>query len=105
MTAGSYEYPIAILQHREIVSEYGDQGDQYVNIGTTHAYIQQKGGGRTDAIREAEYIYRKTFVVRSYIEITEYDRIQYDDKVYRILSIERDRVKNQKTLECELVNE
>lgn len=105
MQAGSYEYPITILQHQEVVSEYGDQGDRYVNVGTTHAYIQPTGGGRTDAIHEAEYIYRKTFVIRSYINVTEFDRIQFDGKMWRIMSIERDRIKNQKTLQCEIVND
>lgn len=105
MTAGAFEYPIIILQHQEVISEYGDQCDEYEPTATTRAYLQPIGGGRTDAIKEAEYIYRKNFVIRSYIPVTEYDRVKFDNKVYRILSIEKDRIKNQITLQCELVNE
>ena len=50
-----------------------------------------KGGNRTLSNDEVAYQYTKTFQVRHYIMVNEYDRIQWNGKIYRILDIEPDK--------------
>lgn len=105
MQAGTLTELITILKHQVTVSDYGDQSDQYVPDYTTRANVIWKSGNRTDSTNESYYTYHKTMIVRSYVPVTEYDRIDYKDHVYRILSINKDRIKNHKVIEVELVND
>jgi len=105
MKAGSYEWPITILKHQITISEFGDQQDDYVAGQSTRAFIAPNGGQRTDANDEVQYIYRKSITVRSYLDVNEFDRVELNNKQYRILSIDKDRIKNQQTLIIEQVHD
>ena len=54
---------------------------------------------------EVAYQYTKTFQVRHYIMVNEYDRIQWNGKIYRILDIEPDKQQMLLTINVELVND
>ena len=105
MQAGILDTEITILKLNSTVSEYGDQTEVYTEGDTTRAHVVQIGGGRTDAVNEVDYIYKKKIQIRRYVDVEDYDRIRIKGKVYRILDIEDDRIINKKTLTLELVNE
>ena len=62
-------------------------------------------GTREIQNNEIFYDYSKTFIVRMYVDVLDTDRIKYDDKYYRVISIEPDLHLQQKTILAELVNE
>lgn len=105
MVAGTLTEIITILKHSVVVSEYGDQNDIYTPSDTTRADVIYRSGNRTDTNNEAFYAYHRTLAVRRYIDVDEFDRIRWKDKIWRILSIDSNRIKNSKTIEIELVNE
>ena len=105
MVAGTLTEIITILKHSIVISEYGDQSDTYTPARTTRADVIYRSGNRTDSNNEAFYAYHRTLVVRKYIDVNEFDRIKWNDKIWRILSIDANRIKNSKILEIELVNE
>ena len=105
MIAGTLTEVITILKHSVVVSEYGDQSDTYTPSQITRASVLYRNGNRTDSNHDVFYTYHRTLVVRRYIDVDEFDRIQWNDKIWRILSIDPDRVKNSKTIEIEIINE
>lgn len=104
MRAGGYEDRIKILKHTVVQSASGEQQISYEVIRTTRANVHQTSGNRTDQNSEVFYEYMKTFTVHKYVEVDEFDRIEYKGKQYRILSIDEDRHLNQKVITTELVN-
>lgn len=73
---------------------------------TTRARVINDRGGRDLANGEVFNSYAKTFLVRSYVPISERDLIQFKGKKYRVLSID-DRTEdyNDKQVITELINE
>ncbi len=105
MRAGAYENIIKILKHSVIQTASGQQKESWEVIKQTRANVRQTSGNRTDQNNEVFYEYMKTFIVHKFVEVDEFDRIEYNGKQYRILSIDEDRHLNQKTIMTELVNE
>ena len=105
MRAGAYENIITILKHSVTQSVSGEQQESWTGNKTTRANVVQTGGNRTDQNNEVFYEYMKTFIVHKYVNVDEFDRIQFKNHQYRILSIDEDRHLNQKTIMTELVNE
>ena len=60
---------------------------------------------RSVQVNEVFYDQTKVFIVRRYVDIDENCRIKYQDKFYRIISIDSNREQNQKTIICDRVNE
>lgn len=104
--AGLLQEIIRIYSPTSTVNEYGEKVQTYVKTYETRARVLHDNGTRTTENNEIFYSYQKTFNVRSYVPVTEFDQIEYNDKRYRILSIE-DRVKtsNDKLIITELIND
>ena len=105
MRAGLLNETIAIYRQMEMQSDYGDISTSYKEVNTTRAKVEHKLGNRTIQNDEIFYDYSKTFVVRFYVDVVDTDRIKYGTKFYRVISIEPDKEKQQKTILTELVNE
>jgi len=80
MRAGGYEDRIKILKHTVVQSASGEQQISYEVIRTTRANVHQTSGNRTDQNSEVFYEYMKTFTVHKYVEVDEFDRIEYKGK-------------------------
>lgn len=104
--AGLLAEIIHILSPRFVVNEFGEKVQTYVETYKTRARVDHNSGNRSLENNEIFYWYQKTFTVRSYVPINEFDLIQYNNKRYRVLSIE-DRIHdyNEKLIITELVNE
>ena len=105
MLAGKLKEKIKILQVKVARNEYGEQYDTYTPICSTRANVFQRSGARMNDDNEIYYSYSKTFQVRSYVPVTEFDRIEYMGDRYRVLSINRQRRENCITIEAEKINE
>lgn len=103
--AGKLDTPITILKHSVTISDFGDQTDTYTPDFNTRANVIPHTGNRTDASDEVQYVYRKTLIIRSYVVVNEFDRVRLNGKDYRILSIDKSRIKNHQSLEIELIHD
>lgn len=104
--AGLLNEVINILTSTSTVNEYGEKVQTYNVTYTTRARVEHNSGTRSTDNNEIFYSYQKTFTVRSYVPVTEFDLIEYDNKKYRIITIEN-RVKeyNDKLIITELIND
>lgn len=105
MQAGQLNEIIEIWKHCFTTNEYGEQADDWQFAKETKAKVSHDSGSKTIENNEVFYSYAKTFTIRYYHNVAEVDRIKYQDKFYRIMSIEKIRQYNQIDLTCELINE
>lgn len=105
MRAGAYENRISILRHVVTQSYSGFQDENWQLSTQTRANVHNTSGNRVDENNAIFYDYTKTFTVHKYVNIDEFDIIKYNDKYYRILSIDEDRHLNQKVIVAELLED
>lgn len=87
------------------INSVGEQTTTYTLKSTIRARVLHNPGNRTVENAEVVYPNRRQIQVRIYQDIDEFDQIKYEDKMYRILSIELDRVQQCKNIEMEAINE
>lgn len=104
--AGLLNEVIKILSPTSTVNEFGEKIQSYSVTYTTRARVDHNSGTRSNENNEIFYSYQKTFTVRSYVPVTEFDLVEYNTKKYRIITIE-DRIKeyNDKLILTELIND
>lgn len=105
MRAGLLNEPITILESVVTVNDYGEEDTVWEVKFTTKAHVLHDGGTRTDINDEIVYTNLKTFEVRYYVPILEFDRILWEGKTYRVLNIDPNRDKQKLTIRAELVND
>lgn len=105
MKAGILKEKIEIYEPTIITTDYGNSKREYTLHYTTRANVQYNSGARVNENDEVFYPNNKTFIVRHYVPVTEPMRIKFEDKFYRIISINSDKYYNDKVIYTELVNE
>lgn len=101
----------ALLRHKIEIhslsttkSEYGTITTDYKLKYTTRAHVIFNS--ETQVVSEGEIYFPvlRTFIVRSHVPVVETDRIFYDDKWWRITSINKNDYYNNTEISCTLVN-
>lgn len=105
MNAGRLNQIITVERPTISKDDYGANQTTWNNIITTRADVQFDGGNRITENNEIIHSYTKTFTIRYYHKVDEKDRILWEEKHYRILSIEKDKDKQTITIRTELINE
>lgn len=105
MQAGLLKYVIDIQTVIIDKDEYGAETEQWQNVIQTKADVRYLNGSKTLQNGEIININQLQFIVRHYLTINEQMRIVYEEKKYRILSINNDRLMMKKTIIAELINE
>lgn len=105
MQAGILNEIIEIYSPHVIKNDFGEQVMEYRFKNKTRARKVNKSGSRNLENHEIVYNYIKTFEVRIYVDVDNFDRIKYNDKFYRILDIDTNREMQNITIQCELINE
>lgn len=105
MNAGKLTEKIEIFTPKITKNDVGEQSTEYILKLTTKANIQHIKGNRDIENNEVVYNYSRTFEVRIYVDVNEFDRIKWKDKYYRILDIDTNKELQQITILTELVNE
>ena len=105
MNAGKLTEKIEIFTPKITKNDVGEQSTEYMLKLTTKANIQHIKGNRDIENNEVVYNYSRTFEVRIYVDVNEFDRIKWKDKYYRILDIDTNKELQQITILTELVNE
>jgi len=104
--AGLLTKPIKILKPISSTNEYGELVQEYEMRYKTRARVLHDSGSRTTENGEIFYPYQKTFNIRAYVPITEFDLIEFESKRYRVITIEN-RIEdyNDKLVITELIND
>ena len=105
MEAGKLTEIIEIHKPDIIKNDVGEQMTEYFYKYKTKANKLNNSGGRSLDNHEILYSYNLTFEIRYYIDINEFDRVKYNNKFYRILSIDKNKLLQKITIITELINE
>lgn len=105
MRAGLLTRPITILTPKTTINEFGEQVQEYEEKYKTRARVLHDNGSRNIENGEIFYPYQKSFNVRSYVPINEFDIIEFEGHQYRIITIDnRIERSNDKLVVTELIN-
>lgn len=104
MQAGQLNEIIKIYKPLTTVNEYGEQLQTWTEHTTTKANITYAGGNRNIENGDVFFGYTKIFKVWKYVDVTEKMQIEWQNKRYRITSIEEVRQYNEKIITAELIN-
>ena len=105
MRCGLLKNKIDIYRPISNQNEFGEIVQEYRPWYCTRARAVSNGGSRAITNNEVFYPYRKIFEVHQYVDVKETDIIHYDNKKYRILSIDLDRSQMKKLIMTELIDE
>jgi head-tail adaptor len=105
MRAGLLTEPIEIYEKVLSTNSYGEQTEEWVLKYSTKARLIHDGGNRVIQNDEVFFAHTKTFQVRDYVPVGEYDKIKWDSKYYRILNIEPEKSMMNKTIKTELIDD
>ena len=97
--------PIEIQALKTSKTEYGTIQTSYVQKYETRAHIIFNSENQVISEGEIFYPVNRTFVVRSYVPVTETDRIIWDNKKWKILSINKNNYYGNIEIMTTLVNE
>jgi hypothetical protein len=86
-------------------TEYGTIQTSYEHKYTTRAFV--KFDSETMTVSEGEIYFPivRTFIVRAHVPVIETDRIKWEDKWWRITSINKNKYYNDIEISCVLINE
>lgn len=105
MNAGLLKECITIEQPTISQNVYGANELEWSTFIETRAFVNYTSGNRMTANNEVIWSYQVNFTIRVYHQVNEKMRIIWNDKKYRILSIEEDKDKQKLTIRTELINE
>ena len=105
MRCGLLKDKIDIYRPITSQNEFGEMIQEYKPWYCTRSRVVSNGGSRELMNNEIFYPYRKIFEVHQYVDVKETDFIYYDNKRYRILSIDLDRTQMKKVIMTELIDE
>ena len=105
MQAGLLKYVIDIQAVNNSKDEYGAETEQWQNVIQTKTDVRYLNGSKTLQNGEIINLNQLQFIVRHYLNINEQMRIIYEEKKYRILSVNNDKSMMKKTIIAELIND
>ena len=105
MNSADLKYRIEIWQQTVSEGDFGRTNIDYEYKCSTRARVNYINGNREMSNDELVYTTDRTFIVRSYVPVTETDEIRYDNKRWIIISIDRIREYNDIVIRTTLRNE
>lgn len=105
MWAGLLDEVVDIMRYDDIRNEYGEVQKELSKEYSTRAKVIHLSGSRTVRNDEIQIPYMKTFVFRYHAPIREDNLIKWQDNLWRVQSIDRDRHMQQCVVITEIVNQ
>lgn len=105
MIAGRLNNIIVVQKPTIVQNEFGANSIVWNNYLTTRAQVTYNNGNRVNENDEIVFAYEIIFTVRIYHQIDEQMQIIWNNKKYRILSIEPDKDKQKQIIRTALIND
>lgn len=105
MKAGKLKDKIEIYNPVIVKSEFGSNKTEYKLFYATRAEIKYNSGSKVVENNEVINTTTITITLRYYVPLLENMNIKYNEKMYRILSIEPSKQYNNKIIIAEMINE
>ncbi len=105
MRAGLLKESIIIQELTSLKDGFGAINQSWANKSTVRAQVTSNNSTRKVENDEIVNPYTLNFIVRYHIDIQDNNRIIYDNKKYRILSIQKNLTLQMLTIIGELINE
>lgn len=105
MNSGRLTEIITIERPSTVQNDFGANSIKWKKHIQTRADVTFESGTRATENNEVIFSYIKVFTVRHYHDVDESDRIIWNKKKWRILSLEPDKAKQLITIRTELINE
>lgn len=106
MQAGTLNEIISVYREVTEKTEYGSEENKvWKKIYTTRASVKYEKGLRIEDTNEIFFSRNVIFNIRIYHDIQNFDRIEFNSELYRILNIQKDKVIQRYIIETELINE
>lgn len=86
---------IDIYKQTKEMTPYGEVRDKYVEKRcSTRAFVKFNSENKVTQEGEVIFTTNRTFIVRNYVPVDEYDEIEWNGKRYSIVSINRNKYYN-----------
>lgn len=105
MNAALLKDKIGIFELVTHKTEYGTIQTSYEQKYSTRAFVKFNSETMTVSEGEIYFPITRTFIVRAHVPVIETDRIKWDDKWWRITSINRNKYYNDIEINTTIVNE
>lgn len=105
MNAALLKNPIEIHELVTEQNEYGEVRSYYRYKCSTRSHIMFNSENQVVSEGEVFYPINRTFIVRAYIPIVETDRIKWDNKMWKVMSINKNIYYNDIEIQTTLVND
>ena len=105
MNSALLKHPIEIYALVTTKTQYGTIKTEYTKKYDTRSHIIFNSENQVISEGEIFYPINRTFVVRSYVPVTETDRIKWDNKWWKILSINKNDYYGNIEIMTTIVNE
>lgn len=105
MRAGELREIIELLKEQVSTDSYGQTISNYIRYSTIRANIIPNDDVLTSENNERLYLDSINVTCRMHVDIMSTDRILYNNKVYSIRSINRDRLKQCITIVADEIND
>ena len=105
MQAGQLNEKIQIYDLVKVKDDFGRISENRVLSYDTRAKVGHISGSRTVINSEIQTPYVKNFVIRIYVPVNDTSWIKYNDKFYRVTSIDKNTYMQQQVITAEEVNE
>lgn len=105
MRAGLLKENIEIWSKSLTVNDFGEEIENWSCSYRTRARLTHNGGSRMIDNQQVFYEHSKTFEIRLYVPVYEYDRIRWNNQFYRITNIEPDRATMRQIIKTELIDD
>lgn len=96
---------IKVYKPTRVQNAFGEWDEQWMFYKSYRAGLLSQSMNKN--VTEDEYFHPqyKEFIVRAYADIKETYRIQFEDNMYNITSVEQNQYFNNKQIKCELAKE
>lgn len=104
-SAGRFDEMIEVWQTYVTENDYNEQVNEFNFKNRARAHVRYDSGQRLIENNEIFYSYVRTFEVRDYVDVNEFNRIKYKGKFYRILNIQPIKKDRILIIQTELIND
>ena len=105
MRAGLLKEPIEVWRKIVTRNDYGEETEDWYCNYRTRARLLHDGGSRVIDNQQVFYEHAKTFEIRLYVPVDDYDKILWNGKFYRITNIEPDTQTQKQIVKTELIDD